>query len=76
MTEWTIKIQRPGLAQTIQVLEFSPALAKRMKHPYPDALVKLGCNIEKLRADVYGESSPLDSECQKVLGTKSSQSPD
>jgi hypothetical protein len=66
-TEWTIKIQRPGQAQTIQVLEFSPGLARTMKHPYPDALVKLGCNIEKLRAGLSGESNFPDSECKRVL---------
>lgn len=69
-TEWTIKIQQPGPAQIIHVLEFSPGLAKTMKHPYPDALVELGCNIEKLRASVYGVSMPLDSECQRVFGRK------
>ena len=70
-TEWTIKIQRTGQPQIIQVLEFSPGLARTMKHPYSDALVKLGCNIEKLRADVSGESDGLDSECKRVLGTPS-----
>jgi hypothetical protein len=68
-TEWTIKIQRPGQPQIIQVLEFSPGLARTMKHPYPDALVKLGCNIKKLRVDVSGESNTLDSECKRALGT-------
>jgi hypothetical protein len=70
-TEWTIKIQRPGEPQVIQVVEFFPWLGKQMKHPYPDALVKLGCSIEKLRADVSGESIPLDRECQRVLGASS-----
>jgi len=68
-TEWTIKIQRPGQAQTIQVLEFSPGLARTMKHPYPDALVNLGCNIEKLRAGLSGESNFPDSECKRALRT-------
>jgi hypothetical protein len=67
--KWTIKIPRPGQSQIIEVLEFSPALTKTMKHPYPDALVKLGCNIEKLRDDVSGEPHLLDSECQRVLRT-------
>jgi hypothetical protein len=62
-TEWTIKIQRPGQAQTIQVLEFSPGLARTMKHPYPDALVKLACNIEKLRAGLSGESTRFACGC-------------
>jgi len=75
-TEWRIKIQRPGQPQVIEVLEFSPGLAGTMKHPYPDALVKLGCSIKKLRADVSGESALLDGECQRVLGTTSQPSPD
>jgi hypothetical protein len=71
-TDWTIKIQHTaGEPQIIRVLEFSPGLAKTMKHPYPDALVKLGCTIKKLRADVSGESISLDDECQRVLGTSS-----
>jgi hypothetical protein len=68
-TKWTIEIQRPGRPQIIQILEFSPGLARAMKHPYPDPVVKLGCSIKKLRADVSGESSLLDGECQRVLGT-------
>jgi hypothetical protein len=67
-TEWTVKIKRSGQTQSIQVLEFSPGLARIMKHPYPDALVRLGCNIEKLRADVSGESDSLHSDCKKALG--------
>jgi hypothetical protein len=67
-TEWTIKIQRSGgQTQIIRVLEFSPGLARAMKHPYPDSLVKLGCSIKKLRADASGESISLDDECQMVL---------
>ena len=67
-TEWTVKIQRSGQTQSIQVLEFSPGLARTMKHPYPDALVRLGCNIEKLRADVSGETNSLHNDCKKALG--------
>ena len=70
-TEWTIKIQRPGQPQIIQVLEFAPGLARIMKHPYPDALVKLGCNIENLRDQVSGEPSFPDSECKRILRTTS-----
>jgi hypothetical protein len=68
-TKWTIEIQRPVKPQIIQILEFSPGLARTMKHPYPDPLVKLGCSLEKLRADISGESTLLDGECQRVLGT-------
>ncbi|HKW31929.1 MAG TPA: hypothetical protein VJN92_02915 [Candidatus Acidoferrum sp.] len=74
-TEWEIEIQRAGQAQVIQVLNFSPGLTKLMKHPYPDALVKLGCNVEKLRADVLGDSPSLDNECKKVLGLKDQRKP-
>lgn len=70
-TTWAIKIQHPGQSQIIEVLEFSPALTKAMKHPYPDTLVELGCNIEKIRADISREATSHDSECRRVLGTKS-----
>jgi hypothetical protein len=69
-TEWTVRIYGSGRAQTVQVLEFSPGLARIMKHPYPEALVKLGCTIEKLRADVSGESERHDRECSRVIGTR------
>jgi hypothetical protein len=71
-TEWTIEIRRTtGEPQVIRVQEFSPGLAKTMKHPSPDVLVKLGCSIKKSRAAVSGESISLDDECQRVLGTSS-----
>ena len=78
-TEWRIEIRRTGQTQVIQILNFSPGLTKIMKHPYPNGLVKLGCNVEKLRANVIGESPSLDSECKKVFGVKdwkTSLSPD
>jgi hypothetical protein len=56
-----------GIFAPALTLEFSPGLARTMKHPYPDALVKLGCNIEKLRAGLSGESNFPDSECKRVL---------
>ena len=74
-TEWTVKIQRSGQTQSIQVLEFSPGLARAMKHPYPDALVRLGCNIEKLRADISGEYDSLPSDCKKALGETNPPAP-
>ena len=69
-TEWKIKVQRPGQSQVIQVLEFSPGLAKVMKHPYPGALVKLGCALMSTRAEVSGEALSLHGECKKVLQAK------
>lgn len=69
-TEWKIELHRSGQTQTIQVLEFSPGLAETMKHPYPDALVKLGCTLKKTRAAVSGEPPSHDYECEKVLGAE------
>lgn len=68
-TEWKIEVHQARQSQVIQVLEFSPGVAKAMKHPYPDALVKLGCTLESTRAEVSGETLP-DSECKKVLQAK------
>jgi hypothetical protein len=68
-TEWAIKIQRASQQQLIQIVGFSPGLAKTMKHPYPIALVNLGCNIEGLRAEVLGEPHSIHSECERILGT-------
>jgi hypothetical protein len=69
-TEWVIKIPRPGRPQIIQILEFSPGLARTMKHPYPDALVKLGCGVQNLRAELSGERDSLDHECKRVIGNR------
>jgi hypothetical protein len=70
--EWEIKIQHPGNVQKIEVASFSPASAQAWNTPYPDALVKLGCLIEKVRNDVYADS-PRDfdsDECKKALATE------
>jgi len=48
-----IKIQRPGEPQSIRILEFL-WLGENDEHPYPDALVKLGCSIKKLRPTYLG----------------------
>ena len=74
-TEWKITIQRRGQSQVIHILEFSPGLAKIMKHPYPEALVKLGCSARKLRDDVLGQPSYFDSECRRVLGISQNRNP-
>jgi hypothetical protein len=66
-TEWKIRLQNRGRPRTITVLEFSPGLAKAVKRPYPDALVKLGCTLGRLRSDVSGEPPVLDSGCKKVF---------
>lgn len=68
-TEWKIQVHQARQSLVIQVLEFSPGLAKAMKHPYPDALVKLGCTVESTRAEVSGETLS-HGECKKVLQAK------
>jgi hypothetical protein len=67
-TEWKIEIHGSGRMQIIQVLEFSPSLAKTMKHPYPEALVELGCSVEKARAELTGETTLFDSKCDRSRG--------
>jgi hypothetical protein len=54
--EWDIKLQHPRKVQRIQVVSFSPDSARERNQPYPDALVKLGCSILKIRNDVYGDA--------------------
>ncbi len=66
--EWNIKVPHKGGAQKIQVLNFSPGSAREKKQPYPDALVKLGCSIWKLRHEVYGdEPYYLNDDCKEAL---------
>jgi hypothetical protein len=66
-TEWIIKIRRPRAPQITHILEFAPSLAKTMKGPYPDALLRLGCNVLGLRAQLSGEPVSLDNQCKGVL---------
>jgi hypothetical protein len=66
--EWDIKVPHSGKAQEIQVLNFSPGAARDMQQPYPDALVKLGCSILKMRNEVYrDEPNFLDDDCKNAL---------
>jgi len=66
--EWNIKVPHKGGAQKIQVLNFSPEAAREKNQPYPDALVKLGCSIWKLRLKVYGdEPDYLNDDCKEAL---------
>jgi hypothetical protein len=50
--EWTITVQHPNGVQRIQVLNFSPVSEVYKNQAYPDALVKLGCSILKIREEV------------------------
>jgi hypothetical protein len=66
--EWNINVPHKGGAQKIQVLNFSPGSAREKNQPYPDALVKLGCSIWKLRHEVYGdEPDYLNNDCKEAL---------
>jgi hypothetical protein len=66
-TWWDIQIPRNDRPQKIHVVAFAPDLAKAAKHPYPKALLALGCTIEKIREETIGEKSNTDAECIKVL---------
>ena len=66
-TWWDIRIPRDDRSQQIHVVAFAPDVAKAAKHPYPKALVALGCTIEKLRAETVGEKIEIDDECRKAL---------
>jgi len=62
--EWDITVQHPGTEESIQIANFSPSSAREKKQPYPDALVKLGCSILKIRGDVYGDAdSGYEADC-------------
>lgn len=66
--EWDITIPRGRHQEKITVLNFSPVGALKKNHPYPDALLKLGCTIWKLRKEVYGDQSYYgNDECKEVL---------
>ena len=53
--EWTITVQHPNGTQRIQVLNFSPVSELYKNQAYPDALVKLGCSILKMREEVFDD---------------------
>ena len=73
--EWNIAVAHDSGTQRIQVLNFSPGSAGEKKKPYPDALVKLGCSIWKLRYETYGDeiygNTPryLADGCKNVFST-------
>lgn len=67
-TEWRIDFHCRGQSRSLDVLEFSPGLARAMKQPYPKALLGLGCTALQLRAEVSGDPIHPDSECKRYLG--------
>jgi hypothetical protein len=72
-TTWKVQIGRKEHSRGIQILEFSPDLAKTLKSPYPDDLVKLGCTFKKLRADISEEPPSSDKTCEEAGGTVSNR---
>jgi hypothetical protein len=68
--EWTIKIPHSPNAEIIQIAGFSPSAARERNQPYPDIVLKLGCSIQRLRGDVYGDAPPESDECKAVRGYK------
>jgi hypothetical protein len=73
-TTWKVKIRREENYRSIEILEFSPDLAKSMKHPYPAVLVELGCTFKKLRASISGDRPSLDHACEELLAGAASHS--
>jgi hypothetical protein len=66
---WDIGIQRAGHAQTIEVVNFTTMWG--VASPYPNALLRLGCMVLKLRDEVYGdEVSQGEANCKKILGAR------
>jgi hypothetical protein len=68
-TWWDIQIPRANQPQRIHVVGFAPSAAKAVKHPYPLALLALGCTIEKLRGDTIGEDLARQDDCGDALRT-------
>jgi hypothetical protein len=69
--EWDIKVQHADGVHEISVVGFDPGYAKESARPYPDALVRLGCSISKLRDKVCGdELAWRRTDCETALKNK------
>lgn len=68
-TWWDIQIPRADHTQKVHVVAFAPDVAKAAKHPYPKALLALGCTIEKIRGEIVEEKIDKDAECRKVIAS-------
>ena len=69
-TSWNIRIPRANQIQEVHVVAFAPDAAKAQKHPYPHALLVLGCTIEKLRAEAIGQNVEAERECTNILSSR------
>jgi hypothetical protein len=75
--EWIVSVPHNSGTQRIQVLNFSPGSAREKNTPYPDALVRLGCSIWKLRYETYGDEIYRDKPHYLADGCKNAlTSPD
>lgn len=68
-TSWDIKLLHKEHQQEIRLVAFDPHTARTLKRPYPDAVLKLGCVIEKLRISVSGEKFITAEECAGTLAS-------
>jgi len=68
--EWTIKIKHSSGEQSFEVSGFSPSSAKASRQPYPEALTKSGCSIQKIRSEVFGyEPRRAETDCDSNTET-------
>jgi hypothetical protein len=70
---WGISISHPESIQHISVDNFARGAALTPDKPYPAPLTRLGCTILKLRREVYGADSGLDTSeeersCKDFMG--------
>jgi hypothetical protein len=67
--EWNIRIPRAVTVQNISIAGFARTPLK--EGSYPNAVLKLGCSISRLRDEVYGDEPDWRrSECKNILSAK------
>jgi hypothetical protein len=68
--EWDVRIPRPAGVQDIAIAAFTPG-SGAVEGFYPNAVVKLGCSISKLRDEVYGDEPGFRRrECKEISTAK------
>jgi hypothetical protein len=70
--EWDIRVAAGSRTRTFEILNFSPKAARERSQSYPASLVRLGCSIEQLRAEVFEENGfpSFDDDCKTALAKK------
>jgi len=61
---WDISVYQGSNTQTFEVLNFAPGAAIEAGQPYPDSLIKLGCSIVRVRAEVFDGAQDQAGECE------------